>query len=186
MKTYQELKQRIFESGEHTFGGGFGDRGAPKGGAVSAIKDYGKGTFDLHLDGNMNRVNAFLGAYFNREFVDVDVELGPLKTKMNMLGLDFNCSKNSTQPGPGNRIARLEEGPNKYSLTRFGGTFGKSLDTPFDQFEHTDGFPDGLSYSLNLNVDLLENGLYKVHANIMKQAAVNDEVDIANDGVEQA
>tara|TARA_Y100000593_G_C4285014_1_gene324959 strand:+ start:694 stop:1233 length:540 start_codon:yes stop_codon:yes gene_type:complete len=179
MKTYRELKKQIFESGEHTFGGGFGDRSDPYVRATSAIKDYGKGTFDLHLEDNINRVNAFLGAYFNREFVDPTIEMGSLKTKLNMIGLDIDCSSNTNSPGPASRLNRLQEGPNIYKITRFGGTFGKSTDTPHDQFEETDGFPDGMSYNLNLNVELRENGLYKINGNIMKQAATDDGVETA-------
>jgi len=176
MKTFSQLKQRIFESGEHTTGGGFGDRGAPLGGVVSAIKDYGTGNFDLHLDDNLNRVNAFLGAFFQREFVDVNPEMGVLKTKLNMLGLDFDYAVNSSVA---ERLGTLKEGPNVYEVKRFGGTFGKDVSTPHDEFETTDGFPGGISYKLHMNLDLGENGLYRVNAKIMRQADANDGVSEA-------
>ena len=81
MKSFKELKTNIYESGEHTFGGGFGDTFVHTHGD-SVAKDYGSGIFDICADDNINRVNAFLNAYFRREFVDYSTQLGQLKTKL--------------------------------------------------------------------------------------------------------
>lgn len=163
MKSFKQLKTKIFESGEHTFGGGFGDTFVKTHGD-SVVKDHGSGIFDLCSDDNMNRVNAFLNAYFRREFVDYGTQLGPLKTKLNLIGLDFDYDKNT----------RIREGVNRYELNRFGGTFGKNLDTPFDQFERTNGFEDGVSYFLEMNVNPGMNGLYRINAKLVRQASGND------------
>lgn len=159
MKTFKELKQRIFESGEHTFGGGFGDTFVHTQ-ANSAAKDYGHGVFDLCMDDNMNRVNSFLNAYFKREFQDYGTTLGPLKTKLNMIGLDFDYDRNT----------KLREGMNRFEMNRFGGTFGKTPQTPFEEFERTNGFPDGVSYFLEMNVNPGMNGLYRINARLVRQA----------------
>jgi len=159
MRSFKELKQKIYESGEHTFGGGFGNSFYHDG-ARSAYKDYGKGTFELGCDDNLNRVNSFLKAYFGRDFVDYGVQLGPLKTKLNLIGLDFDYDKNT----------KLREGSNSFELNRFGGTFGKNLDTPFDEFERTNGFEDGVAYKLNLDVARGQNGLYRIESEIVRQA----------------
>ena len=73
MKTFKQLKQTILESGEHTYGGGFG-QSFYHDGARSAIKDYGKGTFEIGEDDNIDRVNAFLKSYFNRNFTDYSMK----------------------------------------------------------------------------------------------------------------
>ena len=162
MKSYKDLKQKIFESGEHTFGGGFGDTFVKTHGD-SVAKDYGSGIFDLCQDDNMNRVNAFLHAYFRREFVDYGTQLGPLKTKLNLVGLDFDYNKNT----------KLREGVNRFELNRFGGTFGKNIDTPFEEFERTNGFADGTEYFLEMNVVPGMNGLYRINAKLVRQASDN-------------
>ena len=159
MKTFSELKQRIFESGEHTFGGGFGDTHYHDG-ARSAFKDYGSGTFELEKDDNLERVNAFLNSFFRREFVDYKQQLGTLKTKLNLIGLDFEYEKGT----------ELKEGANVFPVNRWGGTFGKNLDTPFDEFEVTNGFEPGMSYMLNMNVQKGNNGLYRINAELVRQA----------------
>lgn len=155
MKTFKQLKQTIMESGEHTHGGGFGQTFYHDG-ARSAIKDYGKGTFEIGEDDNIDRVNAFLKSYFNRNFTDYQTQLGGLKTRLNLIGLDFEYTKNT----------KLQKGSNSFELSRYGGTFGKSPTTPHNEFEKTNGFPDGQSYKLNMNVGLNEKGLYSIDANI--------------------
>ena len=160
MKSFKELKTNIFESGEHTFGGGFGDTFVTTNGD-SVAKDYGSGIFDLCADDNMNRVNAFLGAYFKREFLDYATQLGPLKTKLNIIGMDFDYDKNS----------KIREGVNRFEMNRFGGTFGKTVNTPFDEFERTNGFEKGVDIFLEMNVMPGMNGLYRINAKLVKQAS---------------
>lgn len=167
MRTFKELKQLIYESGEHTFGGGFGDTFV-KTNANSAFKDYGKGTFELDKEDNIDRVNAFLKSFFNRSFTDFRPQLGVLKSKLNLLGLDFEYDKNS----------KLNKGPNTFELNRNGGTFGKSPTTPHNEFERTNGFADGQSYSLNMNVGMNDSGLYTIDANISQVGAGDGEAEL--------
>tara|TARA_Y100001972_G_scaffold104800_1_gene131945 strand:- start:2504 stop:3007 length:504 start_codon:yes stop_codon:yes gene_type:complete len=164
MKKFSQLKQELSESGEHTFGGGFGDTFVHTN-ANSIVKDYDKGGFPLSADENLNRVNAFLNAYFKREFVDYGIQLGQLKNKLNIIGLDFDYDRNTS----------LREGFNKFSLNRFGGTFGKNIDTPHGEFERTNGFEEGVDYNLNMNVTLGENGLYRIEAKVVREASISGE-----------
>lgn len=166
MKTFKQIKQLIAESGEHTYGGGFG-QSFYHDGARSAIKDYGKGTFELGEDDNIDRVNAFLNAYFRRNFSDYQTQLGPLRTRLNMIGLDFEYDKNT----------KLEKGENKFELSRYGGTFGKSPTTPHDEFETTNGFPDGQSYTLVIDVSLNEKGLYTLEGKVVGKIDDNNGDD---------
>jgi hypothetical protein len=163
MKTFKELKQQLNESGEHTFGGGFGTSGY-KDSAISAVKDYGSGTFELGQDENLNRVNAFLNAFFQREFVDYKDQMGGLKIRLNTIGIDFDDAKPC-----------LNEGPNRFMLNRYGGTFGKNISTPHNEFERTNGFNDGMEYVLQMDVNLGENNLYKINAKIVREALSRGE-----------
>ena len=164
MKSFKELKKQLLESGEHAVGGGFGDT-FMKTNAISAIKDYGKGIFDLGEEENLNRVNAFLNAFFRREMVEYKPQLGVLKAKLNIIGLDFPYTKET----------ELREGMNVFPLTRFGGTFGKTPTTPFDQFETTNGFENGVNYNLVINVNSGDNGLYRADAKVVREASASGE-----------
>lgn len=164
MKKFSQLKQELSESGEHTFGGGFGDTFVHTN-PNSIVKDHDKGNFPLSADENLNRVNAFLNSYFKREFVEYKGQLGQLKHKLNIIGLDFDYDKNTV----------LREGSNRYSLNRFGGTFGKNINTPHEEFERTNGFEDGVDYNLDMNVILGENGLYRIEAKVVREASGSGE-----------
>tara|TARA_Y100001937_G_C7045942_1_gene296830 strand:+ start:102 stop:608 length:507 start_codon:yes stop_codon:yes gene_type:complete len=163
MKTFKELKQKIFESGEHTFGGGFGDTFVTTRGN-SAVKAYGKGVFELDKEDNIDRVNAFLKTYYSKPIDDYQTQLGVLKSKLNLLGIDFDYDRNT----------QVQKGSNSFELKRFGGSFGKSPTTPHDEFERTNGFPEGQSYKLNMNIGIGDSGLYDIDAQISRQADVDN------------
>ena len=48
-------------------------------------------------------------------------------------------------------------------LRRYGGIFGKSVDTPFDEFEHD----RGIDKSLSIKVEKMSNHSWKVYAEIV-------------------
>jgi len=159
MKTFKELKRRITESsGEHTFGGGFGDTFV-KTNPNSAIKAYGKGIFDIGKEDNLNRVNSFTNAFWKDKKDEPNAHLGVFKTKINLLGLDFKYDKNT----------ELRDGQNTFELSRLGGAFGKSPETPHDEFDDETGFDGGSSYSLNINKGTA-NGLCDITAEVVKQS----------------
>ena len=78
-----------------------------------------------------------------------------------MIGLDFEYDKNT----------KLREGVNRFEMNSFGGTFGKNLDTPFEEFERTNGFGKGVDYFLEMNVMPGMNGLYRINAKLVRQAS---------------
>ena len=163
MKTFKQLKQQIVESGEHTFGGGFGDTFVTTRGN-SAVKAYGKGVFELDSEDNIDRVNAFLKTFYSKPLDDYKTNVGVLKSKLNLLGLDFDYDRNT----------QIQKGSNSFELKRFCGSFGKSPTTPHDEFETTNGFPEGQSYKLNMNIGIGDSGLYNVDAEISRQADVDN------------
>ena len=46
---------------------------------------------------------------------------------------------------------------------RYGGVFGKSTDTPFNEFDHE----SGIDKSLKIDVESLQNNSWKVYAKIV-------------------
>ena len=48
-------------------------------------------------------------------------------------------------------------------LMRYGGVFGKSTDTPFNEFDHE----SGIDKSLKIDVESLQNNSWKVYAKIV-------------------
>lgn len=157
MKKFKELVNTIglYESGEHTFGGGVQFPSAtPR--EISAISD--EGVHNIQLKSQLNRINAFLDAFSRKEYMDVRGALGMLRAKLNIAGLDFDFN-------PANAEQTNENGTHKFPINRFGGTFGKTLDTPFDEFEVTDGvaeYNDGKGFELVVDVTATANGAYKI------------------------
>jgi|3_EtaG_2_1085321.scaffolds.fasta_scaffold46797_2 hypothetical protein len=143
MKNYKELRSLLVEMGpeDTPFGGD----------ARSAFSHYGVHRIDNPEQ--LSRLNAFLSAIGEREFLDPNGAVVQMKTKLNMAGYDFDCD---VQNGP-------HLGNKEYPLTRHGGTFGKNTDTPFGDFEKTDGISSGEnSYNLNINTEKLPSGMYKI------------------------
>jgi len=160
MKTFKELKTKITESsaGEHTFGGGFGDTFV-KTSPHSALKHTGKGIFDIDKEDNLDRVNSFATAFWKGIRDEPTAHLGVFKTKLNLLGLDFKYDTNTM----------LRDGENTFELSRLGGAFGKSPETPHDEFDDENGFPNGDSYDLIINVGK-SDGTCDITAKVVKQS----------------
>jgi hypothetical protein len=145
MKRYNELKTTLTEMEDTPMGGD----------ARSAMSDYG--VHRIEDPEQLSRLNAFLNAVSSREFLDPKGALFQIKNKLNMAGYDFEC----------NPQEKSYEGMKEYPVNRHGGTFGKSTDTPFDEFERTDGISNSEnSYSLKVNTEKLPSGLYKMSPSI--------------------
>ena len=136
----------LFE-GEETVGGA----------ARSAHSDYG--VHRVENPEQVQRLNAFLNSYTQREFIEPKAAIATLRHKLNTVGMDFDWNASSV----------LEDGNNTIPLNRYGGTFGKGMQTPYGEFETTDGikeYNNGKGMNLNINLSNTENGLYKIDAKI--------------------
>ena len=150
MKSYTELQTLLTEMEDTPFGGD----------ARSAFSDYG--VHRIEDPEQLSRLNAFLSAVSAREFLDPKGALFQIKNKLNMAGYDIEC----------NPQERSYEGMKEYPLNRHGGTFGKSVDTPFDEFERTDGISKSENtFSLKINTEKLPSGLYKMTPSISPTSA---------------
>ena len=149
MKTYKELSKTLSEMGpEYSDGGGD---------AQSAMSHYG--SHRIEHDEAFGRVNAFLHAMTEREFLDPRGALNLMRTKLNTVGLDFDF----------NGRVPISNGLKEFKLNRFGGAFGKTLDTPFDEFNKTDGiseFNGGKGFNLNVTCTRGKSGMYNIDAEI--------------------
>ena len=153
MKTYTDIVQTIKEN-EYSEGGGFGLHGGDSHGN-SAIGDAG--VYRIESPAQLKRLNAFIAEFTRKEFLNPRSAVDMLRAKLNIAGLDFTFD---------NSVQLTSESTTSFKVYRFGGTFGKSIDTPFDEFDNTDGFPDGKSYALEMKLVDVPNGLYKIEATL--------------------
>jgi hypothetical protein len=64
-----------------------------------------------------------------------------------------------------------------FRINRFGGTFGKTPETPFDQFDETDGiseYNDGKGFHLVVTIGPSANGTYAIDAKIEEEGPALD------------
>ena len=145
MKNFKNLTQQIntLQEGEETTGGA----------ARSAYSDHG--IHRIEDDSQLDLVNAFLSAFSQKDFIEPRAAIVQIRHKFNIMGFDFDWSAKSEVSNS-----------MKLKMTKFGGTFGKSLQTPYSEFETTDGFEKGKSYTLNIKHKKGDNGLHKMDAKV--------------------
>jgi len=162
---------------EHTFGGGLyiGDPGR---GQLSALSD--KGTFNIKLPHSLDAINAMLGAFSSRDYIDPQGVLAVVQTKLNHFGFDFDA-KNSKQ-------AEGDDGLTYIPLVQYGspqlGVYGQN---PYDDvskkgFNQGDGITEKLGHGLQLSVNIVKNpnGLRRVFLAIVPSEP-NQEVGGSSD-----
>ena len=112
----------------------------------------GSDTYDIQDPSVLKRVNAFVGSIGDREYLIPENAVHQLKNFLERIGLSFE-------------MPTLPEGNGSVSvdLLRYGGVFGKSTDTPFDEFDKD----AGIDKSLKIDVEALRNNSWKVYAKIV-------------------
>ena len=109
-------------------------------------------TYAIQDPSVLKRVNAFVGSIADREYLIPENAVHQLKSFLERLGLSFETP---TLP-EGNGSITVD-------LLRYGGVFGKSTDTPFDEFDRD----AGIDKSLKIDVEALRNNSWKVYAQIV-------------------
>ena len=112
----------------------------------------GSDTYDIQDPSVLKRVNAFVGSIGDREYLIPENAVHQLKNFLERIGLSFETP---TLP-EGNGSVTVD-------LLRWGGVFGKSTDTPFDEFEKG----PGIDKSLKIDVEEIRNCSWKVYAKIV-------------------
>ena len=88
----------------------------------------GTDTYDIQNAEVLKRVNAFVGSIADREYLIPENAVKQLKGFLERIGLSFETpdlpESSGTVTAP---------------LKRYGGIFGKSTDTPFNEFDREEG-----------------------------------------------
>ncbi len=139
MKT---LKQYITEDGKMV--------GTPE---VNSVEDGNIGVHNISNQKVLERVNAFVGAIANQEYINPKAAMEQLSSKLTTLGLSF-------------AIPEIENGVAVAEVSQFGGRFGKDIDG-------ADIKDDGISHKKEgglkseFKTETLSNGASKVYAKLV-------------------
>ena len=112
----------------------------------------GSDPYNIQDPAVLKRVNAFVGSIADREYLIPENAVEQLKDFLERIGLSFDLPDELP-----------ESGSLDIPMKRWGGVTGKSLDTPFDEFD-TD---EGIDKSLRISVEGLRNNSWKVYAKIV-------------------
>jgi len=135
----------------------------------SAHSDYG--TYRVENAAMITRINAFIHNYLKEACLEPKQTVFGLRQKLNQFGLDFEFNNKNN----------VTEGVMDLKLTRFGGIFGKSDTTPFDQFDNEDGFEKSMGHGLTLKLETTidESGLYKMEGKVVPTISeTSEEVEL--------
>ena len=106
----------------------------------------------------LRRINAYVGAIANMEYMLPEHALNKLKEKLGRLGFSFG------------RIPEMTEKSGSYDLplSLFGGRYGKDLDTPYDEIVNDDGISNKIEGGLALKIqyEMTSNNSCKVFAKV--------------------
>ena len=162
MKTYKELQEKLntITEGQETNGGA----------ARSAHSDFG--VHRINHPEEVGRLNAFLNAFTQMEFLDPRSGVAQIRHKMNLAGLDFEWN---------NQSELNRNGVTSLPLARWGGSFGTKPDHDLlkDGFYRGDNISDinnGKGLSLRVEVHQEDLGLYQMDAKIVPSASRDEGI----------
>ena len=106
----------------------------------------------------LKALNAYVGAIANMEYMLPEHALNKLKEKLGRLGFAFGAIPEMTE----------KSGSFDLPITKFGGRFGKDLDTPTDEFLNDDGISHMVEGGLALKIqyEMLSNSSCRIFAEI--------------------
>jgi len=107
---------------------------------------------DLSSDAVVERLNAFVGAIADREYLNPEKAVAEMRQKLMRVGIHF-----------GDVQFTEASGEISVPLIQYGGAFGKSADTPIDEFD--DQQESGRS--LNFVYERTGGGTHRILAKIM-------------------
>ena len=131
--------------------------------ALNSAEDDNLGLFNVQDERVMQRLNAYVGALSQQEYMQPDAAMKQLNNKLNIVGLNFVEPKIESDKGN----ATVE-------LTQFGGRYGKTSDNsngPMSQGTEIEN-GDGVSHKkdgglkMEFNWEKQENNQFKVFASL--------------------
>jgi len=153
MKTYKELQEKLDTISESHY---------VEGGAVrGAHSDFG--VHRIENQEQIGRLNSFLNAFTQMEFLDPKTAVAQLRHKLNLSGLDFEWN---------NKSSINTEETMKLPLERWGGSFGTTpthnlMKDGFYRGDNISEFNNGMGLALSLDVYQEDDGLYQMDAKII-------------------
>ena len=168
MKDYKELKINIQEAGEGS--------DTPSGERNTSFAGHAPDSiYQIEKPGILEKINGFIKAYTDKEYIDVNNAIVELRQRLNTVGFDFEYTRNN-----------VSEGPREYTLTQFGGRYGWDMEK--GDVVSDDGITHRLGHGLVIRCESYQtdSGLWKIDASIVPVAAegvVEEgvEVDIAKE-----
>ena len=107
---------------------------------------------NISNDSVVEKLNAYIGAIADREYLNPEKAIGEMRQKLMRVGIHF-----------GDVQFTEESGEISVPLVQYGGAFGKSGDTPIDEFD--DEQESGRS--INFVYERTSGGTHRVLAKIM-------------------
>ena len=135
------------------------------------LSESGVGTSDQNMASDMGinpseiqnpkvlkTLNAYIGAIANMEYILPEHALNKLRNSLSKVGFSFGAIPEMTE----------KSGNFDLPLTKFGGRFGKDLDTPTDEFLNDDGISHMVEGGLALKIqyEMLSNSSCRIFAEI--------------------
>ena len=106
----------------------------------------------------LRALNAYVGAIANMEYILPEHALNKLRNSLSKVGFSFGAIPEMTE----------KSGTFDLPLTKFGGRFGKDIDTPTDEFLDDDGISHMVEGGLALKIqyEMLSNSSCRIFAKI--------------------
>ena len=121
--------------------------------------DYGVNPSAVQEPEIVKKLNAFIGAVANAEFILPEHGIDKIRRSLSRVGFSFGATP--TMEG--------QSGSFELPLTRFGGRFGKDTDTPTDEIINDDGISHMIEGGLALKIqyEMLQNSSCRIFAKIV-------------------
>lgn len=160
MKNYKELQEKIqtISESQETVGGA----------ARGAHSDFGVHRIDAPSE--LFRLNAFLNAFTQREFLEPKSAISQIRHKLNLAGLDFDWDNSST--------IDVDETLH-LPISRWGGSFGTipthDLKKGFYTSDNIKEYNNGQGIDLKVDVVQDDDGLYELSAKLVPNSEGSTE-----------
>ena len=132
--------------------------------ALNSAEDDNLGLFNIQDERAMQRLNGFVGAMAQQEYMQPDAAMKQLNNKLNIVGLNFVEPK-----------IESDKGKATVNLTQFGGRYGKTTDNsngPMSKGKEIEN-GDGISHKkdgglkIEFKWEKQENNQFKVFASLI-------------------
>ena len=121
---------------------------------AGSVEDSSIGVHNIQDSEVLSRVNAFVGALADSEYINPNAAINNLQQNLHRIGLDFKEQL---------KVGAEKSGSLTTGVTRFGGRFGKDTDGS----DINDDKVEGKDLTINLKYETLDNGAVKVYAELV-------------------